>query len=444
MVDAVNRRGFLEGGALAVTLALLPDRAQAADAVRGRVGALRERWAQHRQEVRDTLFDDRPAGEGDRPSVAALADGLGALSILKLLEQVPYEDQVHPAMQRLLTEAAAAVGGALRASREVLEAFVDDEHDELDRDAHLRAALRALRLGIRDWNAPGERQRQLELGLEALETDPTPGQLLRRARREVTRLRKVEAIAAAWAERADRSGLAEVHDPAVRARLEAGRARWAAADGEDDPGDGAAPVDGGLMAAGILVLGLGSVVGLVVALAGLCVVACGSAIGVLPFLLGVGIMALSIWGGLRLMKKARSTDSPAETAEADPDGPRRVREAHRVAVLGAEGWVPTPVAREDGAVRLWVRGEGLVRNPRRWLADADGNAVAAGPGGLVPGAPVGALVGRVGDDVFFLGSEGTVPEGPAGPLWLAVNREAGEAPRGHFVALVRVLEPDRA
>ena len=47
--------------------------------------------------------------------------------------------------------------------------------------------------------------------------------------------------------------------------------------------------------------------------------------------------------------------------------------------------------------------------------------MAAGPGAPLPGAPSGALVGRVGDQTFFLGAEGLVPRGLSGPLLLAVN-----------------------
>ena len=78
----------------------------------------------------------------------------------------------------------------------------------------------------------------------------------------------------------------------------------------------------------------------------------------------------------------------------------------------------------------------MVRLPGTWLADADGNGVAAESGALVVGAPLGALVGRVGDQPFFLGRDGQVPEGPEGSLELAINQVQGTENKkaiGHFV-----------
>jgi len=54
----------------------------------------------------------------------------------------------------------------------------------------------------------------------------------------------------------------------------------------------------------------------------------------------------------------------------------------------------------------------------------------------VVGAPLGALVGRVGDQPFFLGRDGQVPEGPEGALELAINQVQGTENKkaiGHFV-----------
>jgi hypothetical protein len=117
-----------------------------------------------------------------------------------------------------------------------------------------------------------------------------------------------------------------------------------------------------------------------------------------------------------------------------------------VPVLGADGWVDAGVDR-GVATTVLVRSTGLVRMRARWMADADGNGETAGAGAFVPAAPLGALVGRVGDDCFFLGSEGVVPEGPVGRLQLAVNAVPGarsQAPRGHFAAHVTVYGPDDA
>jgi hypothetical protein len=124
-------------------------------------------------------------------------------------------------------------------------------------------------------------------------------------------------------------------------------------------------------------------------------------------------------------------------------GPLEAAAQHPVAVLAEEEWVTTPARRSAESVLL-VYASGLVRSPAGWMADADGNGVVAGEQALVPGAPVCALVGRVGGETFFLGSEGRVPDGPEGALELAINRDGGvRGPKGHMAARVYVMEPAR-
>jgi hypothetical protein len=446
-MDAFDRRTFLAGSAFTVTAALLPDRAQAAELMRARVRSLHDRWAEHREQVRATLFSDRP-GSGDGPlhrTAEALAEGVAALSVMKDMELVAPEDQAHPGMQGLLKKTASSVAAACVACRELLDGYLAG--DDPDRETHLRAAMRGIRLGLRDWDTTVGRQRQLELGLAELEHDSTPGSLTRHVRKAVARMRRIEELAAGIAERREHTGLLDVHDPRVVARVEAGKSRWAG-ETDDQPELPREHESGGSgkVVLGILLIGAGIVIGGFVVLLGICALACGSAaLGVFVMLAGLGIMVLGIWHGVRLVQEGAGGDMAVAPEPLDRWGPKRVREEHAVAVVGAEGWVVAPVVR-SGEVTLVVRGRGLVRCPGTWMADADGNGVAAGDDALVPGAPLGALVGRVGSDTFFLGSEGAVPEGADGPLELAINQpiRAEEALKGHMVARVTVLEPDRA
>lgn len=430
---------MLAGGAAVAGAAVLPSPALAAASVTARVQALRERWAAHRQDIRDTLFLDRPAGAGapEAPALASLGDGFGALSILKDLEGVPYREQAHPAMQALVLDAAEALGGALRGCRELLEDYLGGDTADPEREAHLKAALRGIRLGLGDWKTSAGRVRSLEEGLLEIERETTPGALLRRIRRVVARVRRAEGVAARLAEHPE-TGLFEVQDPAIRAEVLAAAPLWA--EGEVDPpptGPAAASEpgrvrNGGLVALGAIVLGLGVVVSVFVVLTGLCTIACGSVWGILILLAGLGVGALAIWGGGKLIRKGAGA-APAEARGPEPLGPREVLAEHHVPVVGEETWVEAPVERRAGVLVL-ARATGLVRSPGRWMADADGNSVAAGEDALVPGAPLGAVVGRVGEDRFFLGAEGVVPEGPPGRLYLAVNRRpGGEGLKGHFV-----------
>jgi hypothetical protein len=141
------------------------------------------------------------------------------------------------------------------------------------------------------------------------------------------------------------------------------------------------------------------------------------------------------------MIKGRDLIKGRVTVLDDEFGPRLPTAVHPVAVVAEEEWVTTPARREGSGV-LVVESVGLVRSPSGWMADPDGNGTIAGASALVPGAPVCALVGRVGPDMFYLGASGQVPPGVDGPLELAINRDGGgnHRPKGHFVARVIVLE----
>jgi hypothetical protein len=448
-----SRREFLQGTALtaAVGVAAFTPRVASADSNRlsAFAAGLRGRQGELRQQYLDSVYDDRPAS-ADRalnPHIQALAAGFGAVSTIKDIQELPPEEQAHPEIQRLIGDSATAVGASNFHTRELLEAFLAS--DDPNRENHLRAAVRGVRLSLPEWPTREGRKNLMVGPLLELERETRPGALVRRVERLVGRLKKVERVTAELEARDEPALL--VTDPEVAARAEAGRQRWADELGDavaDDAAEAAVdelpeerpkPKKRTLKLAGILILSIGCSIGGILVLTGLCVVACGAPAGIIVMLLGVAIVGVSLWMGLSLLKKAGKL-----TERADPEPPEQYARTERVEmpVHGAEGWVETGIQREEGR-QLVVRGSGLVRARGAWMADADGNGETAGFDALVPGAPFGALVGCVGDDRFFIGSEGLVPAGPAGALRLAVNQAAPHAPRGYFFADVTVFEPVR-
>ncbi|MDP2312216.1 MAG: twin-arginine translocation signal domain-containing protein [Pseudomonadota bacterium] len=457
-----SRRTFLQGAAVGAA-ALVPTEALAgpdrgSSRIHDQLRALRSHEAVVRQEYLDSVYDDRPAA-ADRvvtPHIHALASGLAALSTIKDIEQMPLEDQAHPGVQRLIRDAAAAVGLATFRCRELLEHFLTDDSPE--RETHLRAGLRGVRMSVRDWPTTTSRQRVLDSTLAEVEQATERGALLRRVRRGLSRIQKAERVAAELEARGEGTAAFEIRDPVLLRQVAVGRARWAAEPIEDDggadelelpEGQGGGLSRGAAIALGIVVLAIGCAVGGILAIVGLCVALCGSTSGVLLLLAGMAIIGLSIWGGITLIQQGRRTPrrvAQDETADDTGAAGRRIATADvHLPVLGADGWVDTGVERAAAAT-LFVRGTGLVRFQTRWVADADGNGETAGVDAFVPAAPLGALVGRVGDDVFFLGSEGVVPEGAPGRLQLAVNQRPGAAhtPKGHFAAHVTCFAPGHA
>jgi hypothetical protein len=457
-----TRRTFLQGAAVGAALvpALTPGTAAASlgegsARIHEQLRVFRGREDAIRREYLDSVYDDRPAAADRevRPHIHALAGGLAALSSVKDIEQMPIEDQVHPAVQRAIRAAATSVGAAIARCGDLFEVFLSDESPE--RETHLRAGLRGVRMSVRDWPTTTGRQNMLEQTLGEVEAETNPGALLRRARKSLARIRKAERVAAELDARGEGTAVFEVRDAETLARVDAGRARWAGEpdDGYDDGGielPEEPTLGGGLssgmhLALGIVILAVGCAVGGILVLAGLCLTLCQSPGGVFVLLGGMAILGLSIWGGITLIRRGRKMrgQEGSERGEADaPAGATVVQAETHVPVLGADGWVDSGVERTAEAT-VWVRGTGLVRFPARWAADADGNGETAGVDALVPTAPLGALVGRVGDDTFFLGSDGVVPEGAPGRVLLAVNQRRGEGhtPKGHFAARLTRLVP---
>ncbi|HND31815.1 MAG TPA: hypothetical protein PLA94_17555, partial [Myxococcota bacterium] len=153
-------------------------------------------------------------------------------------------------------------------------------------------------------------------------------------------------------------------------------------------------------------------------------------LAVVLLLLGLALVGLGVWGGVAWLIQAHDIKEQAERI-----GERPMIGEETLAVTAADGWLSTPLVRTVGR-SIAVAATGMVRLPGTWLADADGNGVAADAGALVEGAPLGALVGRVGGQHFFLGRDGQVPDGPEGVLELAINQVQGQENQkaiGHFV-----------
>ena len=462
----LDRRTFLSGATTVAALgaAGLPRVAFASTdegvELGARVMGLRRRWAAERQDYLDSMFSERASAESSdlTPFTLALGNGLGALSTYKDLEEVPVEEQMHPRFQELILDVAEGLGGMLVSCRELLEHFLDGADADPLREAHLRASLRSVRLSLSEWRTTGARQKSLEHGLLEIEREPEPGALLRRVRHQVARLKRAEVLADQVAANWEQSDVLRVADPALLARMDEGRARWAAAgvdagvqadDGTGTSYGGGVPVDEEThsrgvhrLVLGIVVLGVGCLVGAVLVLVGGCALACSGGVGAaLVMLAGLAVLGLALWLGLSLIFKGRAMMKGHGVAEAELLGPKAATAVRAVPVVAEETWVPTGVRRGADRVVL-VEGAGMVRSPSGWMADADGNGTIAGDDALVPGAPVCALVGRVGAESFYLGTLGQVPPGLAGELELAVNRDGPEGlkPKGHFVVKVTVME----
>ncbi len=324
------------------------------------------------------------------------------------------------------------------AGQGLLRGWLHGEGEREDPDEiHLRGALVALRHGVREWSTTHGRQRQLEATLTSLVEDDQPGALRRRVRRELRRLEKAIRLAKDIAEDPERSSVLETANPAVRAAAERGRARHANADGGlvgDLPeSEGQRILLQTLRVLGMLTLGVLTMGGVLVAFLGFgCAFECGEAGGLLIGLLGMAIIGLSVWGFMLLAREFH------EEARPRLEDGATVLDRIDLLVQSSEPWQPTGRAVAPGQ-RWRVDAHGITRSARGWAADANGNGVAAGKGALLPGAPEGCLVGRVGDRVFHLGADGAVPTGVEGPLLLAANQDAWSRNRAHGYFAISLL-----
>ncbi len=447
-MDLLDRRHFI-GGAAALGATLGAEATAAGDPIAARVRAWRHKAAEAERDLGDILFLDRRPIDEDRDAVQQMGAGIGSLHILKEFEALPVEDQVHPDAQAAIAEALTDLGGALCASRDRLRAWLDSDQDP--DDIGMRAALTAIRHDLSLWQTTVGRQRMLARTLAEAEAEAEahPGALRRRIRRAVRRIDKVEAIAGQMADDPRSTGLLGTSDPAMIAAAQRGRAKWAGvsaassdrlrAQAEQDRSSSRPNAEHdrkrrvmGLLVGGLLYCGGAVIVGI-----GACNLACGDPSGVLLLLAGIGVMALGIW----VFRTTRPGQSPldrrlAEDLHAlerqqgritgpldrDADGSLsyELGEERVVLAMAKVPWTRTGMQRTPGEA-LVVRGFGVGRSPRGWATGPDGDGTSASNSAPLPGAPHGALIGQIEGEIFFIGEEGRVPDGPPGLLEVGLN-----------------------
>lgn len=426
----MDRRAFLGGAAFVGLGGLVPGVAEAGESLHKESLRLRTQWDLQKAHFLETLLADRRGAVDSAlaPIANHMGDGLAALAVVKELESLPVEDQVHPSIQTLLEDVAVAMGACVMATISITESFLENEDPQ--KELHLRAALRTIRASLRSWQTSLGRQQALDAVLERLDENRRPGSLLAVLRDELKRAKQAMGLAERMA--SHESGLLDSPDPKLRSTVERAQEKWGKEAYLGGPrrsgGSGRMSVTRVL---GVLAVSILVPVGLVITVGGVCALACGGRGAIFIFLLGLALLGLGIWGGIAWLGP---TSPPAEDS-SESYGARPILDEEFLAVTAADGWLSTPLVRKVGCT-IAVSATGMVRLPGTWLADADGNGVAAEPGALVVGAPLGALVGRVGDQPFFLGRDGQVPEGPEGALELAINQVQGTENKkaiGHFV-----------
>lgn len=415
-----TRRDLFAGAVLGTAAAFHPEASAAIldHPLRQRMAnlaeGLRTRWAHGAEDMGATFLMDR---EGDHPlhhEANALRQGFSALEIFKEIENLSIEEQVQSPIQNLLTEIAMAVGQAILASTALTRAYVEGEGADQDPDEHhLLGAIGALRIGVRSAKTTYGRQQMLENTLNTFTVDKQPGALRSRLRRILRRNEKAEALASRIAEDPSATGVLQSTDPDVCARIKAAQA-------ESEPPlpvpfHGVSQTERSLIILGMLALGIMIPFGVLLVLVGGCLVACEGPGGVILLLIGIALTSLTSWGMVTLKKRLHG---PVDGQAALPQ-------------LGIEsvGWADLDASKGWVSTGLWVdrhtpmiaRAWGVVRGGRLWAADAEGDGVVAGMGAPLPGAPARALIGRIGEQVFFVGAEQRLPDDLAGMLELGIN-----------------------
>ncbi len=428
--ETLPRRRFLQG----LSLTVLPGTAAALEPIPARADELRRQWADLTESYLDTLFHERPGARGRIASAEVLGEGLGALGVLKDFEQLDVETQTHPTMQALIGDIADAVAASIRASGVLLRAWLDSHGQTPDGEEHLRAALIATRFTVRDWRCSVGNQQLVEHSLVEMTSDDTSGALRRRVRRQLRRLERLEGLAGEMSVRD--TGLLTPSDPALTRRVHEARLRWGAPAEVDES-------QKTLRVLGILMLGLVFAGGVIIAMAGICGISCGD--GPAMLLLGLTIMGLSLWAAIGLYQGGRkaSRSEPLSELDALEDDPWLTSTSRQpevvILALGsstvttAKTWTATAADVAVGqTVRIVATGE--LRSAAGWVADADGSGVAAEEGSLLPGAPAASLIGKIGEEVFFIGSRLDLAVTVDGRLWLGINRNpaAEVQPEGSF------------
>lgn len=106
--------------------------------------------------------------------------------------------------------------------------------------------------------------------------------------------------------------------------------------------------------------------------------------------------------------------------------------SHSLRIFAAHKWQKTNVSvKKNSDYLIHVVANGTWHLNPNWggnerYVDGDGNSkYKASSGFMLPGVNEGALIGRVGANVFFLGKDGFVPKGNYGELELCCNDSNG-------------------
>lgn len=388
----MDRRAFLEGGAVAALGGLAPflaaaDRGGWTDAhVAAFLERLEDRRARARARTARIRARLREGRDGSRtPAEHAVEELLPAILGVNVALSAPVRVQVHPDVQRSLRRDLATVG---------------------EQSAVLAEALRAARAGADTLAAdPGLRDDALAVVAAELGGDDLPSPVADRLARGLGRLgwdlrrRPLGAVIDEHLAAYDRlAALVDDPDAAARAlRVDDPETRAALADLDAGPEADPSPPTAQVIA-GALVLGLGIASGLVVAGLGVATIWC-PCVGV-PLLVVGALMIYASWtGGRRLLGVGPTfltltatqgwVRSQLDAGAYDPD-------AHHV------------VPRYYVHVRWRERGDRALQGAL-----------------LEPGFPAWAVLARIGDDVWPVPEDGVLVVSRLGQPAFAINAPEG-------------------
>lgn len=372
----MQRRAFLLGAA---ATGLIPLGAQAAPLdLRARVQAWRSRWRRGSAARRRDL--SLPAGD----AVASMCAALEAPAVLAEIGELEVQDQVHPAVQGVLRDLVDAVEGAAATGADALAAWLAGPG---------RADAEAMRLqhAVRRSNG----SRWVDRDAFGVGRAGSPASVRRRVRRAEQAARRLS--------RGSTRGLdaGAPLDPALAARIEAGRARHGAARADRLSGDGWR-VAGGVL----LILGGGLfIVGGIWTLAIAFFLPPVAAAGLTGVVLGVLMLFWGIaWVGAAVEWGQGPSDSEWGTLGVDPT-------PHVVALLPRPDFKPT-------GVFLGARARVLVEHVR--------------------GPQDGVLLARIGETALVVPPSGCLPRKAAGPLSLRLESPPTLEP---VLVKLRLTEP---
>lgn len=427
---SIHRRSLLTGLASAPLLA-------------GRASAASNETAIELSDRLDQLFErvrrDTMESLSHAPSTTDLetrtiiAEGIAGYALSGRLRELSPEEERTPAAQDALFRAARAVGRAMVRTGALIDAHLAETRCDPGGEELMRVSLEGTRGVVDAWQTDHPTRGGALRGLDQVLAMETPGQLRHRMRQDRKRLGRLQRVAERRASRW-RTG------PRPAALDRAASQLSSSSFGE---------VVIGLLGLGMVVLGAWiSIVGIA------CIFECGFG-GVLLLAFGV---ALAV-AGLRLVELVNDSRAPRDegplgtrrrsyTSTSDPLA--RVRPVH------PGPFVP---AGKPSAVRVGTGGwrmAGLRRTHRRPIhVTATGTLKVhhriIGPEGtdsddglelLRADLPAVVLLGRVGDEYFVIGEEGTIPAGPEGELELAVN-VADVRSEGRWTVELQQLRPER-